>query len=354
MKRLPALILAAALGLAACSPAAAELPTPGEVTVAATAVLPTPAPTATPGAVPVVITVRAVTAQPGGTVLPGGGETPVPDDWAPTPIPPLKAGTLPSELKYQLLAQFPDIFFCDPDYYPVARADEGELALQRFEQIQSNSEEFDAIVKHLGLSGQKTFTDEQKLAIYREHKRLSAVSFAVAGESYQFQLQIKDQQGKGFLITGRIDGQGAVSAQQRQPTFASCPICLAAGTLIDTPRGPVVVAALRVGDVVWTVDANGARVAAPLSLVGHVPAPAGHRMVHLVLSDGRELWASPGHPTADGRSLGELQAGGALDGARIVSAERVPYDQPATYDILPAGPTGYYWANGILLGSTLR
>ena len=50
--------------------------------------------------------------------------------------------------------------------------------------------------------------------------------------------------------------------------------------------------ALRVGDVVWTVDAAGARVAAPLLAVGHVPAPAGHQMVHVVLADGRQLWAS--------------------------------------------------------------
>jgi hypothetical protein len=31
----------------------------------------------------------------------------------------------------------------------------------------------------------------------------------------------------------------------------------------------------------------------------------------------------------------------------------VPYDGTRTYDLLPAGATGTYWANGVLLSSTL-
>jgi hypothetical protein len=51
--------------------------------------------------------------------------------------------------------------------------------------------------------------------------------------------------------------------------------------------------------------------------------------------------------------MGDLVAGEYLDGALITKVEIVSSDQPATYDILPAGDTGYYWANGILIGSTL-
>jgi hypothetical protein len=76
-------------------------------------------------------------------------------------------------------------------------------------------------------------------------------------------------------------------------------------------------------------------------------------MVHVILDDGREAWVSPGHPTADGRSFGELLPGDRLDGAQIALLELVPYAWPETYDLLPAGETGYYWANGILMGSTL-
>jgi len=74
----------------------------------------------------------------------------------------------------------------------------------------------------------------------------------------------------------------------------------------------------------------------------------------LVLADGRELWGSPGHPLADGRPVGQLRPGNLLDGVKILSTSRVLYGQPATYDLLPAGPTGMYWANGILMSSTLK
>jgi hypothetical protein len=347
MKRLPGLILVIALGLAACSPAPADLATPGESTLA---------PAATATGAPIVSTAVAGTAVSATNSGPNGGDvTPAPgDDWAPTPIPTLSSGQTPSELKYQLLARYPGLFFCDPDYYPVAHDNETELAVQRYPQIKQNEEEFNAIAKQLNLAVKAVQTDDEKLAVYREHKRLAAVLFEKQDDTYQFRLQTQDSDGNGFLITGVIDGQGVVSAEQKQPAVATCPICLSAGTLIDTPNGRVPVTALRVGDLVWTVDGAGARVAAPLVAVGHVPAPAGHQMVHVVLADGRELWASAGHPTADGRPLGTLRPGETLDGARVVSAEREPYSGAATYDILPSGATGYYWANGVLLASTLR
>lgn len=96
------------------------------------------------------------------------------------------------------------------------------------------------------------------------------------------------------------------------------------------------------------------RVAEPVVRLGKTVVPATHQVVHLLLADGRELWVSPGHPTADGRRAGQLQAGDQLDGGIIRSAALVRYASNATYDLLPAGPTGFYWANGILLASTLK
>ncbi len=130
--------------------------------------------------------------------------------------------------------------------------------------------------------------------------------------------------------------------------------CLSAGTMIDTPRGPLPVESLQVGDIVWTSDMAGRRLSAPILKVVRRPIPADHPFVHLVLRDGRELWASPGHPTADGRTVGQLHRGDLFDGSVVSTADTVTLDQPATYDLLPAGSTGYYWANGILLGSTLK
>ncbi len=87
--------------------------------------------------------------------------------------------------------------------------------------------------------------------------------------------------------------------------------------------------------------------------VGTTPVPAWHRVVHLVLADGRSLIASPLHPLADGRLLGAISPGDLVDGSTVVSAESEPYDGGATFDLLPAGPTGTYWADGVLLASTL-
>ena len=72
-----------------------------------------------------------------------------------------------------------------------------------------------------------------------------------------------------------------------------------------------------------------------------------------MLDDGRVLHASPGHPLADGRHLGTLQAGDRVDGATVVSATLERYDGGSTFDLLPDGPTGVYIADGVPLGSTL-
>jgi Hint domain len=288
--------------------------------------------------------------------------TPFPPDYTPpptsplptqTPIPTLPGELSPTELKYRILEEYPDFFYCDPDYYPVARADELDLAVQRFPELQADSEEFNAILAHNNLAGKSTFSDEEKLLIYREHKKLAAIRFDLVGDAYQFQITSAKAEGEGQLITASIDGEGAITVLDKTASIATCPICLAAGTLIDTPAGPIPVQSLQPGMLVWTLDAAGKRIVQPIVQVGKAFVPASHQVVHLVLDDGRELYVSPGHPTADGLTAGELKAGGRLDGGIILSAQPVSYNDTATYDLLPDGSTGLYWANGILLASTL-
>jgi len=315
----------------------------------------------TPGTAPAGVTTPIVGTASVSTVEPII-ITELPPDYTPpptsvpptqTPIPTLPGGLGPTELKYRVLDQFPDFFFCDPDYYPVAHGDELDLARQRFPELQVNPEEFSTILEHNKLAGLANFTDEQILLIYREHKKLAAIPFELTDNSYQFQLQVAESEGEGELISGLIDDQGSITILERNPSIATCPICLAAGTLIDTPAGPVPVQSLRVGTPVWTRDNAGRRVAQPLVRIGKTFVPASHQVVHLVLDDGRELWASPGHPTVDGETLDQLQIGDSLDGANILLIERIPYTDLATYDLLPAGETGFYWANGIMIASTL-
>jgi hypothetical protein len=131
-----------------------------------------------------------------------------------------------------------------------------------------------------------------------------------------------------------------------------CPICLASDTMIDAPSGAVSVRDVRKGTIVWTLDADGEKVAAEVLEVSRMKAPADHRVVRLVLSDGREARISPEHPTIDGRHVGDLRAGDSYDGAIVRSAELEAYGGDATYDLLPSG-IGAYWANGILMGTTI-
>ncbi len=258
------------------------------------------------------------------------------------------------QLKFAVLDDVGKPVYCDPDYYPIAR-DGGEQAnaIAFYPQIKSDTATYDAILAHEHLpSG--GLTDAQKLVLYRAWKLLRALALTPSGSAYAFDYTVA--QGTGYVhVTGTVQTDGKVQVSSRQPgQRPMCPICLAASTLIATPTGPVLVTDVRVGTVVWTESANGARIAEPVMGIGSMAVPAGHLMVHLVLADGRELLASPGHRTADGRALGALKAGDPLDGSAIARWELVPYAGARTYDILPAGATGHYWANGIELSSTLQ
>ena len=81
--------------------------------------------------------------------------------------------------------------------------------------------------------------------------------------------------------------------------------------------------------------------AVPLLRVVRRPV-TGHHVVHVVTASGAVLDISAPHPTADGRTFGELQAGDRLDGDTIVVREIVPYPHAFTYDILPASSTDTY------------
>jgi hypothetical protein len=275
---------------------------------------------------------------------------------SPTPT----AGTPLSvaELKYRVMDAAGRIEFCDPDFYPVARADERDLAQQHIGEIQADADTYAAITRRVGAD---------VLAVYREWKALRALVLGqltfgspTVKQAYPFSYRSTGgpsataSKTSGLQVEGNVDLSGAVDITKRTTVGPlNCPICLARGTRIATPSGNVAVEDLQVGDAVWTVDANGARVAAPLIAIGSTPVPATHEVVHLVLDDGRDVRVSPGHPTADGRYAGDLRPGDALDGARVLVAEREPYGGGATFDVLPAGASGMYWANGILLGSTL-
>src|SRR5215472_1033261 len=256
---------------------------------------------------------------------------------APVPGTPL---TVP-DLKFAVMDAVGKPSYCDPDFWPLAH-DEMPNALAQYGAIRADAETYAAILAHEHLpSGD--LTDAQKLAVYRAWKLLRAVVLTQNGDEYSFDYRVA--LADSFeMVVGTVTVTGKLTVTARTATTRpDCPICLAASTLIATPTGSLRVTDIRAGSIVWTLAPDGSHVAAPVIEVGSTAVPANHHMVHLVLADGRELLVSPGHRTADGRQAGDLKAGDQLDGSTIARWELVPYAGGRTYDLLPAGATGFYW-----------
>jgi hypothetical protein len=260
------------------------------------------------------------------------------------------------ELKYVLLDQVGPISYCDPDVWPLAReVPDSEVAARVADLRAADPSTYSVIVHRLGV-GRGPLSPQAERSVYTELKRLRALTLTPAPEGLGFDYTVAGDAPRNAAqrVRGTITVTGVIAVHDRAPNIVGCPKCLAMGTPISTPAGPIAVERLSTGDLVWTLDGAGDRVAAPLVLVAAIAAPHGHRVVHLVLADGREVTASPGHPLADGRPIGSLRPGAPLDGSTARSAVSEPYRAARTYDILPAGLTGVYLAGGILLGSTLR
>jgi hypothetical protein len=137
----------------------------------------------------------------------------------------------------------------------------------------------------------------------------------------------------------------------------TCPLgcrtcrCASPDTPIATPDGERPIAELRVGDLVYSVD-DLAIVSVPIVAVHRQPAN-GHAVPRIALDDGRELDVSAGHPTADGRTFGDLVPGNRLGERTVTRVTNIAYRHPFTYDILPGSSSGTYFAAGALIGSTL-
>lgn len=212
-----------------------------------------------------------------------------------------------------------------------------------------------AILRHTELPP-GPLTDDQVVTVYRTWLKVRTVDLEWRGGDYDFKVFLgpSPSSAERSDTVGRVDLFGRVYDVRKGPDMGACPICLPAGTLVATPNGPAAVQRLEVGSRVWSADNEGRRVEAVVErAVTRHDAP-GSTLVHLVLSDGRELTASAPHRLRDGRTIGSLQNGDSVDGARVEAFEVVPDQAGNTYDILPSGDTGDYWVDGMLVRSTLR
>jgi len=246
--------------------------------------------------------------------------------------------------------------YCDPDVYPLEHGTPLQNARARFPTIKADGAAFRAILLHEHLSADQHFTSRELIAINADYKQMQAIDLTPAGAGYRFTVQTPNpQSGTGVTrVSGTVTASGSVTIEDRTVgQRPNCPICLAAGVGIDTPTGEVPVQDVRAGMRVWTTNARGRRIVGVVLETGHMQAPLGHEVVRLTLADGRSVLVSPRHPTADGRTVGELQPGAHYDGSTVTGTALVPYGGQ-TWDLLPSGPTGTYFANGVLLGSTLE
>jgi hypothetical protein len=256
------------------------------------------------------------------------------------------------QLRYLLLGHYPHFAYCDPDLYPVARDDEQSRADEWWANADRGSPEALTIMAHHGY--REPLSRDQRLTAYRDHKKLNVIAMRTVSGGYEYQLSTStsgDQPDQ--TVDGLVTVDGKVQERSRAARPGGCPICLDPETRIATPAGDVPAALVRTGDLVWTTDRDGRRVAAPIERVARRATPGPHLMLRLALSDGRVLVAAGAHPAADGTALQQLYPGRSYNGATVAAVAWVQSTAPVTVDILPAGPTGTYWANGILVGSTL-
>src|SRR5919108_4358774 len=209
----------------------------------------------------------------------------------PSPSPTPGAPLTTADLRLRLIDTFGPLWYCDPDFWPIAVADEAQRSVERFGEVQADTEAFVAILAHLAIPPGAEFTADQKLAIYRAWKQLNAINLEPAGDgSYRFDYLNMPEQGAsdGRRTTGTIDERGQIAIDLQTPAGEPpCPICLARGTRIATPDGDVAVDDVRLGMRVWSIDAAGRRIVARVTRVGQTPVPATHQIVRLVLDDGR-------------------------------------------------------------------
>lgn len=132
-------------------------------------------------------------------------------------------------LRYRLLQEFGPIFFCDPDMYPVGH-DDRPRALIAFPEIQKDVDTFRAITKNYRIDTSAEFSDIDKLAVYREYKKLWAIHLEPLEGKYRFIIRVRNDshgpnsRNNGFQIDGFIDQTKQMTVLKKEPAFLTCPL----------------------------------------------------------------------------------------------------------------------------------
>jgi hypothetical protein len=90
------------------------------------------------------------------------------------------------QLRYLLLGHYPTFAFCDPDLYPVARADEPSAADGWWTSTSHDSAEVQVIIDQYGFH--EPLTGQQRLTAYRDHKRLTVITMTAVAGGFEYEL----------------------------------------------------------------------------------------------------------------------------------------------------------------------
>ncbi|MEO1450130.1 MAG: Kazal-type serine protease inhibitor domain-containing protein [Bacteroidota bacterium] len=129
--------------------------------------------------------------------------------------------------------------------------------------------------------------------------------------------------------------------------------CLSPTVCIDAPGGGIELWTLTRGDSVFSLDEAGREVVVPVMDLQKVPVGEEHRLVHLTMNDGSSLMASPMHPIADGRLLGDIHPGDIIEGREVKTRTWRKTPSGFTMDLLPLGPTSVYRIGGYWYQTTM-
>ena len=134
-----------------------------------------------------------------------------------------------AQVRYLLIDQFGPLHYCDPDEYPVSVPDEQARANEAFPTIEADAPTFAAITSRIGIAGHTTFSDAEKLAIYREWKALNAVAAqpgSAGGYTFDITTEGDAASGRSLRILGAVNSEtGVVTLASEEEVFGtSCPI----------------------------------------------------------------------------------------------------------------------------------
>lgn len=120
-------------------------------------------------------------------------------------------------------------------------------------------------------------------------------------------------------------------------------------TRISTPDLDVLISEIMAGDLILTDDQEAVLVKAVSK-----KELKDQKLWRVTFSDAIYLEGTANHLTADGKRFGNLMIGDYVDGRQVIEKNLVPYPYKYVYDILPDSKSASYYANGILVKSTLR